>query len=150
MRSSALLPEFVEFVPRELEQGILYVSMRYATTVHLCPCGCGNRVVLPLSPAEWTLHYDGEHISLQPSIGNWEYPCQSHYWITANQIRWARGFTKKEINEVRNKDARSLSDFFEEREIDHPDKENSPTLGVRTLLSHVRRSIHLILKWIHH
>ena len=63
--------------------------MTYATTTHLCACGCGNKVVLPLSPADWQLYFDGERVSLTPSIGNWQFPCQSHYWIRRNGIFWA-------------------------------------------------------------
>ena len=74
MKLAAVEPEFVEFIPAGLTEGKLYVSMLYATTVHLCACGCGNKVVLPLSPAEWQLYFDGESVSLTPSVGNWEYP----------------------------------------------------------------------------
>jgi len=28
-------------------------------------------------------------VSLAPSIGNWSFPCNSHYWITGNEVRWA-------------------------------------------------------------
>lgn len=57
----ALVPEFVELMPTNTAEATLYVSMAYATTVHLCACGCGNKVVLPLGPAEWQmLSYEGE------------------------------------------------------------------------------------------
>ena len=71
--------EFVEFIPDELEQGTVYVSIRFATASHLCVCGCGNKVVTPIRPTDWTLTFDGKTISLNPSIGNWSFPCQSHY-----------------------------------------------------------------------
>ena len=53
------------------------MSIPYATAVHLCACGCGNKVVTPFSPAEWQLTYDGDTVSLSPSIGNWQFPCKS-------------------------------------------------------------------------
>ena len=37
--------QFVEFIPKVLDEGVLYVSMTYATARHLCFCGCGMRVV---------------------------------------------------------------------------------------------------------
>ena len=66
MRASTIEHRFVEYVPAELEEGVVYVSTTYATVVHLCACGCGTKVVTPLSPAEWTVSFDGESISLSP------------------------------------------------------------------------------------
>ena len=45
--------EFVEFIPDELEQGTIYISIRFATASHLCICGCGNKVVTPIRPADF-------------------------------------------------------------------------------------------------
>lgn len=81
---------FVEFIPDELEDGILYISLKYCTAIHKCVCGCGNEVVTPISPTDWQLTFDGKTISLYPSIGNWNFKCKSHYWITNNKIRFAR------------------------------------------------------------
>ena len=36
-----------------------------------CCCGCGEEVVTPFSPAQWQMSFDGEAVSLHPSIGNW-------------------------------------------------------------------------------
>ena len=93
----ALTHEFVEFVPRELRQGVLYVSIPYATVIHMCCCGCGQQVVTPLAPSQWTLSFDGKSISLHPSVGNWNFPCKSHYWIRNNQVLWAKQWTKAQI-----------------------------------------------------
>ena len=81
--------QFVEFIPDSLEQGVVYVSIPFATVVHLCCCGCGQEVVTPLSPTDWNITFDGVSISLSPSIGNWNFPCESHYFIRANTITWA-------------------------------------------------------------
>ncbi len=89
--------EFVEFIPEELDENTIYVSIRFATATHLCCCGCGNKVVTPLRPTGWRLVFDGKTISLDPSIGNWSFRCQSHYWIRNDRIRWAAQLTKKEI-----------------------------------------------------
>ena len=34
-----------------------------------CACGCGTGISLPLGSAEWKLEYDGETVSLRPSVG---------------------------------------------------------------------------------
>jgi hypothetical protein len=87
--SATLTHRFVTHVPETLEEGVVYVSVAFATVVHACCCGCGNEVVTPLAPDQWKLLFDGETISLRPSIGNWGFPCQSHYWITRNTVEWA-------------------------------------------------------------
>jgi len=82
--------------------------MEYATVLHACCCGCGNKVVTPLAPDRWYLTYDGKAVSLEPSIGNWSFPCQSHYWIARNAVIWDRHFTRAEIAAVRTADQRKL------------------------------------------
>jgi len=42
--------EFVEFIPDQLEDDTIYISIPYATVTHKCCCGCGTEVVTPLSP----------------------------------------------------------------------------------------------------
>jgi len=102
MRKIAKLAlRFVEFIPEIIEEGVLYVSMEHATAIHKCCCGCGNEVVTPLSPTDWTLVYDGMTITLAPSIGNWGFPCQSHYWIRGNSVIWARRWSRKRIEAAR-------------------------------------------------
>jgi hypothetical protein len=104
MKSTVLNHQFVEFIPKVLEDGILYVSMTYATAAHNCCCGCSNKVITPLTPTDWKLIYDGESISITPSIGNWSFPCQSHYWIKHGKIKWSGKWSSEEIAEGRKKD----------------------------------------------
>ena len=56
--------KFVEPIPERLEEGVLYISIHYATGMHLCACGCGHQVVTPLSPTDWEMTFDGETVSL--------------------------------------------------------------------------------------
>jgi len=93
--------EFVDTIPEDVANGVLYISTKYATVVHRCCCGCGMEVVTPLARDQWSLTFDGESVSLHPSVGNWSFACQSHYWIRNNQIRWARKFSQAEIKDVR-------------------------------------------------
>ena len=107
-----LLPhQFVDLMPDELRDGILYVSMTHKTAIHKCVCGCGREVVTPISPAKWQLGFDGEHISLFPSIGNWSFPCKSHYWIRNGRVIWSRRWSPEQIDEGRAYD-RSLAEAY--------------------------------------
>ena len=92
---------FVEFIPKELEDNVLYISIRFRTAIHKCACGCGIKTVTPLSPTDWMLIFNGKSVSLRPSIGNWSFPCQSHYWIRENDIEWAPKWDKKMIKKGR-------------------------------------------------
>ena len=113
MRDKVLLThKFVELIPRELEANTIYVSVAYATAIHKCCCGCGNRVVTPISPADWKLIFDGRSISLDPSIGNWSFPCLSHYWIRNNRVVWSDQWSDEEIDAGRKKDARATAAHF--------------------------------------
>jgi hypothetical protein len=118
LRRATISHEFVEFIPDELVEGTLYISIPYATAVHLCACGCGIKVVTPISPPEWELLWDGDTVSLDPSIGNWQFPCRSHYWIRRSQIRWARPMSEEEIAVGRRYDARERDAYFGARTID--------------------------------
>lgn len=104
--------KFVEFMPDQLEEGTLYISMEYCTAIHKCVCGCGKEVVTPISPTDWQLTFDGKSISLSPSIGNWNFDCQSHYWIVKNQIKHASRWTDTEINSGRKKDKKKKKKQF--------------------------------------
>ena len=106
-RVPALRHQFVEYVPDELEDGIIYISITFATAVHQCCCGCGFEVVTPLGPTEWSLTYDGESVTLDPSVGNWGFPCKSHYWIEHNKVFWAPQWTDWQIGEGRTRNLRA-------------------------------------------
>lgn len=104
--TNRLQPVFVETIPGALQAGHLYISKRYKTAVHLCCCGCGLEVVTPLNPAKWRLAEHGDTVSLYPSIGNWSFPCRSHYWIERNRVRWSWAMSKAQIARVRERDQR--------------------------------------------
>lgn len=89
--------ERVRTMPAKLEPGVLYVSEEFETAAHLCACGCGLKVRTPLGPTEWkfTDHPGGP--SLKPSIGNWQLPCKSHYWIDRGEVEWSTQWTLKQI-----------------------------------------------------
>jgi hypothetical protein len=104
--------KFVELIPDQLEDNTVYICLPYCTVVHKCACGCGAEVVTPLSPTDWKLIFDGETISLSPSIGNWSFPCRSHYWIINSKIRYSRSWSLWEVERGRKKDAKKKKQYF--------------------------------------
>ena len=104
--------EFVGFIPNDKKKGVLYVSIPYATAVHNCFCGCGTKVVTPISPVAWHLIFDGETVSLSPSVGNWSFACRSHYVIQKDTVVWAGDMSEDEIAWGRERDRAARESFF--------------------------------------
>lgn len=107
MKKATIAYAFVDAIPEVLEEHTLYIAMDFATAAHKCVCGCGQEVITPLSPTDWRISYDGVSVTLSPSIGNWSFSCQSHYWIVHNEIRWAPQWTPEQIAAGRVVDRRA-------------------------------------------
>lgn len=90
MKLSELRPEYYDEIPRDLQEGIIYISKRFSIAIHLCACGCKEKCVTPLGSGEWSLKENNGKITLRPSIGNWngENPYHAHYFITDNKIQF--------------------------------------------------------------
>lgn len=112
MRHKRLEHRFVEHIPERLGPGILYVSMEYATSAHSCCCGCGEEVVAPFAPTDWKMTFDGETISLRPSIGNWMLKCRSHYVINCSKVIEAGPWTDEQVEAERHRDRVAKADFY--------------------------------------
>ena len=112
MRTQSLTPEYVDFIPNALEDGVLYISEKFKTATHCCCCGCGTKIVTPLRETEYRLIKRGGLVSLHPSIGNWNHPCQSHYWIRDNRVIWARTLSQEEIRAGRAYDDAVKEAYF--------------------------------------
>ena len=123
-RMMKLEHRFVEFIPKELDNNILYISIRCRTAVHNCACGCGIKTVTPLSPTDWKLTFNGKSVSLYPSIGNWNYPCQSHYWISENNIEWSSKWSKERIEKGREESKNLKESYYSGEEL-HNSKDNT-------------------------
>jgi len=104
VKATRIKPQFVDMIPQTLETGVIYVSIEYGTTAHLCCCGCGYEVTLPLTPTDWSVTYDGESVSLAPSVGNSSFPCRSHYWIRRGRVDWYPAMTAKQTQRARRLD----------------------------------------------
>jgi len=118
----ALTHEFLETFPKELEEGKLYISIKYHSAAHNCCCGCGKKVITPLSPVGWTLSFDGKTVSLDPSIGSWTLPCKSHYFITKNKVEWAKKWSEEKIERVRLADFQDRQNYYTKKEEESSNK----------------------------
>ena len=112
MKVTQLQHCFVAAIPSRLSSGVLYVAMKYGTAAHLCCCGCGAEIVTPLTPTDWSMTFDGETVSLSPSIGNWNLPCRSHYWIHRSRVTRAGDMPQALIDAGRRRDRRAKDAYF--------------------------------------
>ena len=107
--------KFVDIIPEVLQDEVIYISLQYSTAVHKCVCGCGNEVITPISPTDWSITFNGISISLNPSIGNWSFNCKSHYWIKKNRIIHCSFWNEKKIKKGRKKDKKKKNMFFKNK-----------------------------------
>lgn len=97
MRRLEVTHQFVEAIPDEPAEGTVYISTNTATVMHLCCCGCGSKITTPLDRAHWKLEFDGQAITLNPSIDNWKLDCGSHYRIKRNRVQWQIRWSQLEV-----------------------------------------------------
>jgi hypothetical protein len=116
---------FVQYIPEQLEPGIIYISMQYATAAHGCCCGCGEQVITPFTPTDWKLTFDGETVSLWPSIGNWNFACRSHYIIRRSQIIGAEPWDDERIDGGRRRNKGRKEKFY--GKIENTEEPQKPT-----------------------
>lgn len=119
---------FVKHIPERLEPGVLYVSMEYASAAHSCCCGCGEEVVTPFTPTDWRMTFDGESISLWPSVGNWNQRCRSHYVIDRGRVLEAAPWSQGQIEGERRRDRTAKKRYFGQTPpVERPDHAPAPT-----------------------
>lgn len=97
MKTERFQLEEVKLIPGKLAQGILYASAEYGTAAHLCACGCGEKVRTQLGPLGWRLTKDRSGPTLFPSIGNWQKPCRSHYFIRNGRVLWQGDWSEEVV-----------------------------------------------------
>jgi len=143
MRHSHLAHRFVQHIPDKLEPGVLYISMEYGTAAHGCCCGCGEEVVTPFTPTDWNMTFDGETVSLNPSIGNWTLACRSHYVIKQGRVIEAGPWTDKQIEGERHRDRAAKARFYGVTKPDAPTatslEEERPTKAPEGILGRLVR-----------
>ena len=99
MKLKKLKPLAVTDVPEKLKKGVLYICLECDVAVHLCPCGCGEKVVVIIAPDQWKLKFNGSNVTIFPSIGNSYFKCRSHYYIRDNRVIWLRKMPKTNTDE---------------------------------------------------
>jgi len=109
----------VHYMPKELEQGVLYSSEEFGAGAHLCACGCGSKIRTPLGPTEWTIEETRKGPTLYPSVGNWQQACQSHYWIYRGEIIWADKWTPEQIATGRLNEEQNRRAYYDGLEYRH-------------------------------
>jgi len=75
---------------KDMEDGKVYISNRHQTSAHKCACGCGELTIMPFGNKGkwWTLTNNNGKITFTPSVGNMQFPCRSHYFITNNKVNF--------------------------------------------------------------
>lgn len=112
IRYRSLEHRFVEHIPDDLQPGLLYVSLEYGSVAHSCCCGCGEEIVTPLTPTDWKIVYDGETISLTPSVGSWNLPCRSHYVIRHGRVIEAGQWTDEQVVAEQRRDRLAKARYY--------------------------------------
>jgi len=105
----------VEFMPKELASGVLYVAEQYGAAAHLCACGCGRKIRTPLGPTSWSLTEDENGPTLRPSVGNWQQDCKSHYIIDDGNVIECGRWTDDEIQSGRMREQASAEEYFKRK-----------------------------------
>jgi len=113
---STISLKLLNHLPIQLEANVLYVSEEFEVAGHLCPCGCGSKIITPLGINEWSLSVVEEKPTLKPSIGNWQLPCQSHYWIRKGEILWSNKWSDEEIEAGRLAEEQQRREYYDEME----------------------------------
>jgi len=112
LRHKNLIPQFIKSIPRQLDSGVLYISIEYGTAVHMCCCGCGQEVVTPLTPTDWKITNNKGKVSLWPSVGNWNLQCRSHYVIRDNIVLEAGVWSDAKIIAEQRRDKAAKAEYY--------------------------------------
>ncbi len=116
MRIDRIELQRVHYMPKELRPGVLYVSAEFGAAAHLCACGCGAKVRTPIGPTDWEFEEGPNGPTLRPSVGNWQFPCQSHYWIWDGEIHWSDPWTPSQIAAGQRAEQERARAYYEARE----------------------------------
>jgi len=86
-----------------------------------------------IKSVDWTLIYDGTAITLHPSIGNWGFACQSHYWIRGDSVIWAGRWSKRRIEAAKLAARHAEREYFDS--IAQPESQLNPAHDLQKLSS---------------
>jgi Family of unknown function (DUF6527) len=66
----------------------------------------------PLTPTDWKMTFDGETVSLSPSVGNWQLACRSHYIVRRGQIIRAGNWTERQVAAAQARDKATKARYY--------------------------------------
>lgn len=140
--------EIVDSIPETLQSNTLYVTADRDVAGHLCACGCGREVITPLSPTDWSVSFGRQGASLSPSIGNWAFPCRSHYFIWGGAVVWARDMSDKAIAQGRHLDKARKQNYYDKLGgVPQTPSELTPPVADQTLLDRLLGLCKRLLTW---
>jgi len=61
---------------------------------------------------QWQMSFNGDAVSLHPSIGNWNLRCRSHYLVREGRVIEAPQWTKEEIEAGRRRDKEARTKYL--------------------------------------
>lgn len=94
--------EAVDRIPSDIREGVVYHTEEFELAGLLCACGCGHRVTLLVPDSHRVWSQDGM-ATVRPSIGVFDAPCKSHYFITGGRIEWLPAFSGAEASAIMQK-----------------------------------------------
>lgn len=148
MKQVRVRHQTVESIPEKLQANILYVTTEGDVAGHLCACGCGREVITPLSPTDWSLTFDRRGPTLSPSIGNWAFPCRSHYFVRDGSVVWAYAMSDEVIARGRRWDKARKQRYY--GRLNEPlANSRTPTPALSSPLPSTRQSSwqRLLVRW---
>jgi hypothetical protein len=105
----------VDRFPKPVTAGKLFWSREFEMCAHLCACGCGDVIKLPVDAANYRVFETSKGVTLRPSVGNWGV-CDAHYLITDGKVAWAGKWSPDQIKRGRDhEDARRESYYAVKR-----------------------------------
>jgi hypothetical protein len=149
MKVQTVRPQYVEQLPDQIQEGVLYICEEFDLTAHKCCCGCGEDVYNKLGPAKWKLNKaPGGCVSLYPSVGNWKYECKSHYWIRENRVIDAGPMSARAIEAVQQRDRRDRDIYISQFNAE-PAHERKVTVwgSIRSIVAGILRRIGALWPW---
>jgi len=139
MKDNNIDYKIVEIIPDHIENGVIYISERYKTAIHKCCCGCGEEVVTPLIPTDWSVRINDHKVTLHPSIGNWSFACRSHYWIRDGRVEWSYDMSPAAIEKIRTQDKHVKDQYFKKVNEEKAAKAPQPKW--------INKLINIVKKW---
>ena len=91
--------ESVERIPREMADSVVYHTEEFELAGLLCACGCGHRVTL-LVPDSHQVWNEGGYATVSPSVGVFDAPCKSHFFIRCGNVKMLPAFTAAHAGEI--------------------------------------------------